>query len=90
MVEFRGTARKAQGRPVGFLVAWLRAAEQYDDAAGDIALSTDKANHGEESISFAARAAARAWAQSQASLLPVFDLERHPRDGEGPEPFELA
>ncbi len=72
--------RPAQGRPLGFLVAWLRRAPfhetreaHFDDRLGGV-------------IDLAERQAARAWAEATPGMAEPLSKERDRRPGEGPEP----
>lgn len=76
-----------QGRPVGFLVAWLRAQARYTSRGEHFALPKDAS-----ALTFEARRAAREWLATSAGLSPA-DLEallavdRPQRPEEpGPEP----
>ena len=80
--------RVAQGRPLGFLVAWLRLGRT----------AADKAAHGKHkkecttpgSVLFsgadAARTSARTWVQAQPSFAALTCKERAQWTGEGAEP----
>ena len=80
----------AQGRPVGLLLAWLRApcdSHRFLDREQHLALSRC-AN--DPAVSFEARTAAREWAATVPELQAAMALERAPREGEGVEPQRLA
>ena len=66
-----------QGRPVGFLLAWLFAARQYKSAEKHMQLGK-KIMQDSKFISLQKRNNAQTWAKTQESLKPVFKrkLER--------------
>lgn len=83
-------SRAWQGRPIGLLVAWLKAQdlEICNCRQSHFALVSER----HESVNFAARQEARAWLSTPASgltpdqLASLLALERPAREGEGPEP----
>ena len=74
--------RRGQGRPVGFLCAWLRAA-----CRGDCAL---KADHMKYKPPFAERSEARHCLYALPGCEELLEKERVAREGEGSEPEEFA
>jgi hypothetical protein len=70
-----------QGRPIGFLIAWLRRARVHEDRASHF---EDRIGNG--IIRIADRLTARAWAVNQPDLAFFLSLERGLRPGEGDEP----
>lgn len=72
--------RPQQGRPVGFLVAWLWRSSAHPDRASHFA---DRLGG---RISLAERQAARAWAESAPTMAFPLSVERPRRAGEEAEP----
>ena len=68
--------RDCQGRPVGFLIAWMRAAERFPDQKSHLAFSR-RAARGDEALSFERRQQDREWARQQPTLAGVFEFEKH-------------
>ena len=83
------TRWKDQGRPLGMMLAWLRAAEHYDNTTDHHALST-RTEAANPWISFPLRAEARDWGETLPELNELFFSEplkeRAQRPGEGKEP----
>lgn len=82
---------EAQGRPVGFLIAWLKAADlpEFSTKAQHRELASSIfADH--DAISFDRRVEARTLAEGFAHLQPLLDRERPRHPAEGPEPILLA
>jgi hypothetical protein len=83
-------SRASQGRPAGTLLAWLKCAADFPDQA-----SHNKALNDRHillpSLSFAARAEARAWAETHHPEFAAF-LAAHeaPQRGDHPEPADPA
>lgn len=85
-------SRAWQGRPIGLLVAWLRARDEEccDSRAAHFALTDGRGEN--PLLNFEARQAAREWLSSPASglsadqLAQLLSLERPVVEGEGPEP----
>lgn len=73
-------ARQWQGRPIGFLIAWLRLARLHAcrSKADHVAMQRD--------ISFEDRLVARHWAVSTPSMAEALMKERPQRDDEDIEP----
>ena len=71
----RNAARSPQGRPLGFLIAWLRAGPRCASFAEHQALARGE-SRGDPRVSLAARISARQWAEQQQGLAWVLDLER--------------
>jgi hypothetical protein len=86
----RGVHQAGRGRPLGFLICWLRAGKGATCAnrAAHHSLSTRPMQLAEE-ISFAKRSAAREWASGIPEFAPFFAAERARFPGEGPEPADV-
>lgn len=82
-----GQRNPAQGRPLGFLVAWLWARGFPCDSGGHRAL---RDNAAATAVSYEQRARARQWIQDRSAYFQrILDLER-PRDAdEGDEPVGM-
>ena len=81
-----GASRPAQGRPIGQLVAWLRAGAAYETRGDHFA-----ARRQEAAVSFPQRLAARRWLEGLPGMADLFALERPQRPGEHhAEPDGLA
>lgn len=89
-----GKPGSSRGRPLGFLVSWLRAGAQHADRASHARLASRKEfptlSDGErDSLSLARRTEARGWMQHQPHLRDLLEAERPQWPGEGAEPLEL-
>ncbi len=71
------------GRPIGYLIAWLRRASLYHSRAEHFSASRDP-------ITFGERLNARQWAMIQPGLAFFISCERELEDGEGIEPVEAV
>ena len=71
-----------QGRPIGFLIAWLRLAVIHEDRQSHF---DDR--KGNDAISLGDRLAARAWTQNEPALGFFLGKEREQRPEEGVEPM---
>jgi hypothetical protein len=82
----RNDARPYQGRPVGQLVAWLRAKDMFANASDHKKAAVDEVGV----CSLAARQDARRWACTQPGFDKVLELEGPKRTAEPDEPLGLA
>jgi hypothetical protein len=84
-------ANEAQGRPMGFLIAWLR---MCGDAGCTDRDTHFKARLGKDVLARyldrATRQACRDWALARPEFNHLFEFERRPRAGEPIEPSGLA
>ena len=78
-----GTARAGQGRPVGLLMAWLRAADEYGDMEAHTAPMVT------EMLTRGARRQAREIFKARPGAEEFLSHERPRRDGEDDEPLEI-
>ena len=83
---------RAQGRPGGYLLAWLAAAPRYATSADHQQMGQRKGANNREALRFEERLRLRQWAQESAlDLTTAFaEFERPRWAGEGPEPEGFA
>lgn len=77
--------RPAQGRPLGFLMAWLRAGPECLHDGSHQVLARRESVH-DPRISYEQRVDARVWLEAQPNCQWLFELERPMRPEEGAEP----
>ena len=77
----RIAAKSHQGRPLGFLIAWLLRSHRH---------ATRKDHFYDREIPHAERASARQWAKTQPAIEFFLDKERHVKRGEPEEPLAVA
>ena len=83
-------ARPMQGRPLGFLIAWLWAADSDRVHDFDSHQFLSRAGgRGDPLVSLEVRCRARAWLAAQPGSEFLFEAERDLNDGEGLEPLRL-
>lgn len=78
--------RLAQGRPLGFLVAWLGSGIDCRDRRKHMSKEALAISHADR---LAARVALEARAVAEPDVHALLALEREQRGGEGPEPLEV-
>ncbi len=87
--------KQAQGRPLGFLVAWLRCACRFEHGPAGRDhhfLARLGSTKGMEFLAIgtsAERQAARAWVKHAPEMRPLVERERPPHEGEPEEPLGL-
>ena len=88
VLERTTAMQQAKGRPLAFLVAWLRWGQQYADRESHMharfakGLDAPLGNGASDE-----RLRARAYVESAPTLAPLRLIERQPRSGEGIEPL---
>ena len=77
----------AQGRPGGFLLAWLKCAGEYPSQAAHQAMGQKAVVRIQPNLSFDTRALCRAWSESQAAMKAALEeLEMKKAEAENEEP----
>jgi len=90
--------KPAQGRPLGFLIAWMKCADDFTDQPSHSAASMSPAVFVDERFNFANRSAARAWGADNCpewmtlsgSGLDTFGPDACPEADLGGEPEDLC
>jgi hypothetical protein len=81
-------ASLSQGRPIGFLTAWLYAGKLFTSKNAHKRLATDEFRH-HEAVSYRKRKAARRFAYSKCVELESAEIERSENEFEGDEPKNM-
>lgn len=79
---------KGKGRPLAFLMAWLRSADNHGGRDSHFQARLGRGEHS-EAVSFENRLAAREMILADPSWAAAAAFERAPAPGEGPEPSSL-